>query len=481
MSDMLKKATEYLAACKKTQKFKNAVHFDVPTGWMNDPNGVIDAFGKYHVFYQHYPFAAEPRDIFWGHASTSDFIHWETLPPALAPDMPYDQNGCWSGSAIMHQGKIYLMYTGNSKGIQQQCLACSEDGIHFEKYGGNPVIRSEQLPKGIDPYAFRDPYVIRKDNGFVVFLGAKDLENDCGCVLVYKSENLFVWQYAGRLISRKEMIHPGIVECPSYAEFGEKSVLVASLNFMPTSGRLHRNFADTVGLVGDANLSVPSFCAETEKLLDYGFDYYAPQVLHTNDGRKILIGWMQMWEVSYPTQRYGWVGSLALPRELSLCDNQLRMQPVRELGECCRQVDQGALAGGTGKKEIPLEGICRIRMKVQDGMGFGGFQIVGSDGGLRCCYYSETKEIIMRRWGIFVPQSKTPLEDDVWERIYPCNAPGEIWLDAWIDISSVEVFINCGEAVMTSTYFLPDKKIEILESASAIEYFVYSIETEDTD
>ena len=115
------------------------------------------------------------------------------------------------------------------------------------------------MPKGIDPYAFRDPYVIRKDNGFVVFVGAKDLENDCGCVLVYKSENLFDWEYVGKLISRKDMVHPGIFECPSYAEFGEKCALIASLNFMPTSGKIHRNFADTIGLVGNANLSVPSF------------------------------------------------------------------------------------------------------------------------------------------------------------------------------------------------------------------------------
>lgn len=478
MSELLKKAAEYLAACENPMTFKNSVHYDVPTGWMNDPNGVIEAFGKYHVFYQHHPFAAEPREIFWGHTATSDFIHWESLPPVLAPDKPYDRSGCWSGSAIMHEGKLYLMYTGNSDGIQQQCLAYSEDGIHFEKYSGNPVIRSAQLPEGSDPYAFRDPCLIREGDGFLVLLGAKDTRNDCGRVLVYKSGDLIKWEYVGSLISRKEMVDPGIFECPSYAQFGEKSVLIASLNFMPTRGKLHRNFADTVGFVEEADLLAPDFFVETEQLLDYGFDFYAPQVLHAKDGRKILIGWMQMWEVTYPTQTYGWVGSLSIPRELTLRGNRLRMQPAREFNACCREFSRGILEGGNCSKEIPLRGACRIRMEIDGITGRGGLRLVGREGELSCRYDSKVKEIIMQREGSFVPKSETSLEENVWERIYPCEACGRICLDVWIDTSSAEVFVNDGEAVLTSTFFLTDTKIEILENETVIEYFAYSVESD---
>lgn len=113
-------------------------HFMAETGWINDPNGLIYYKGKYHFFYQYNPYHGFWENMHWGHAVSEDLLHWEYLPLALAPSEEYEDHlkgGCFSGSAIEHDGKLYLMYTaatnhGNGF-VQTQCIAYSEDGIHF--------------------------------------------------------------------------------------------------------------------------------------------------------------------------------------------------------------------------------------------------------------------------------------------------------------------------------------------------------------
>ena len=117
-------------------------HFEPRKGWMNDPNGLIEFQGQYHAFFQHNPYEPKWGPMHWGHAVSKDLIHWQELPIALEPKEWYENDGgCFSGSAIEKDGKLYLFYTSVSKDLgQTQSVAISEDGIHFEKYEGNPVI-----------------------------------------------------------------------------------------------------------------------------------------------------------------------------------------------------------------------------------------------------------------------------------------------------------------------------------------------------
>ena len=158
---------------RKKEDVKNGVmrqryHFMPQTGWLNDPNGLIYFRGKYHFFFQHNPYSGFWDSMHWGHAISEDMLHWEYLPPALAPSEVYDDHpkgGCFSGSAIEHDNKLFLMYTGTAnkgRGYEQtQCIAYSEDGIHFEKYEGNPVLTA---PEGILPDMFRDPKVWKHED-----------------------------------------------------------------------------------------------------------------------------------------------------------------------------------------------------------------------------------------------------------------------------------------------------------------------------
>ncbi|MBE0689378.1 MAG: hypothetical protein IH587_04570, partial [Anaerolineae bacterium] len=78
-------------------------HFLPPSGWMNDPNGVIEIDGRYHLFYQYNPHGAVWDKIQWGHAFSDDLVHWHDQPVALTPDTPgLDETGVWSGCAVSH-------------------------------------------------------------------------------------------------------------------------------------------------------------------------------------------------------------------------------------------------------------------------------------------------------------------------------------------------------------------------------------------
>ena len=109
-------------------KMRQKYHFMAETGWINDPNGLIYFKGKYHFFYQYNPYQSFWENMHWGHAVSDDLIHWEYLPVALAPSEPYEDHlkgGCFSGSAIEFDGKLYLIYTAatnHGNGFVQTCL-----------------------------------------------------------------------------------------------------------------------------------------------------------------------------------------------------------------------------------------------------------------------------------------------------------------------------------------------------------------------
>ena len=116
-------------------------HITAPSNWINDPNGIIKFRDKYHVFYQYHPFGLTWGPMHWGHVVSDDLYHWEHLPIALTPGDEFDKDGCFSGSSIIKDGRLYVIYTGfidnedPEKIIQQQCLAYSDDGVHFTKVG----------------------------------------------------------------------------------------------------------------------------------------------------------------------------------------------------------------------------------------------------------------------------------------------------------------------------------------------------------
>ena len=193
-SEKLKKARVYeqKEALKVPEKQRPAFHLSVPTGWMNDPNGFSFYKGECHLFYQYNPYSVCWDAMHWGHAKTADFIRWEYLPAALAPDEAYDAAGVFSGGAVEAEGKHVLLYTGVSelenadgkKEIRQvQCLAVG-DGTDYEKIPENPVIDASLLPEGSSLEDFRDPKLWEEDGVYYAAAGSRAADGS-GQILLF--------------------------------------------------------------------------------------------------------------------------------------------------------------------------------------------------------------------------------------------------------------------------------------------------------
>lgn len=201
----------------KNAKMRQRYHFMAEEGWINDPNGLIFFKGQYHFFYQYNPYDSFWGAMHWGHAVSNDLIHWEYLPIALAPSEHYDDHergGCFSGSTIEHEGKLYIFYTGTTnygKGfVQTQCLAWSEDGVNFTKYENNPVIKA---PEGYEEANFRDPKVWKNGEYFYLVCGGK--KDNLAKALLYRSKDLKNWEFFNILAeSRGELGY--MWECPDF-------------------------------------------------------------------------------------------------------------------------------------------------------------------------------------------------------------------------------------------------------------------------
>ena len=351
-----------ISSAKMRQKY----HFMAEAGWINDPNGLIFYKGQYHFFYQYNPYDSFWGAMHWGHAVSNDLLHWDYLPIALAPSETYDNDergGCFSGSAIEWEGKLYLLYTGTIETkdgfVQSQCLAWSEDGIHFEKYEGNPVICA---PSWIEKNNFRDPKVWRNGDMFYLVCGGR--KDNFAKALLYRSTNLIEWEFVNVMFeSRGEYGY--MFECPDFFHIGDVDVIT----FSPM-GLGERT---DIYIVGKLDYETGKFHQIHSGEIDWGFDYYAPQSFLDAQGRRIMVAWsnawdwMPWWKDWGPTYKEGWCGAFNIPREVRIMpDYSLQFVPIREIADI--QYDKITQYEVEVTDELTLEagnGIsCEIKMVI---------------------------------------------------------------------------------------------------------------------
>lgn len=339
-------------------------HLCPPVGWLNDPNGFSVYQGEYHLFYQYYPYDAKWGPMHWGHSRTKDFIRWEQLPAALAPDQEYDGQGCFSGSAVEHEGKHILMYTGvqekkgpeGNKIRQRQCIAVG-NGIDYEKLPANPVILAEQLPEGSSLEDFRDPRIWKEKGRFYAVMGSRAAD-ECGQIALFESPDARKWEFVTILESCHQEFGK-MWECPDFFSLDGKQVLLASPMDMLADGLEFHSGNGTLCLIGTYDDEKHSFARENKgQAIDYGFDFYAPQTLETPDGRRVMVGWMQNWDYHITPADFAWSGMMTVPRELSVRDGRLYQVPVRELALYHTDMVKhtGVRLGGIKEAEADLAG-----------------------------------------------------------------------------------------------------------------------------
>lgn len=330
-------------------------HITPTHGLVNDPNGLVYFRGRHHVFYQWNQNGTVHKTKSWGHVSTEDFVQWETHPPALEPDSWFDKDGCYSGSAVVHEDKLYLFYTGNvrnERGEREsyQCVAVSKDGVRFEKKG--PV------ELHLDGYTahVRDPKVWQEaDGSWRMIIGAQTLEEK-GSAVLFRSTDLLEWEEVGRLDAALPDF--GYMwECPDLIRgLDEQDLLLFCPQGLEGEEDKWLNLYQAGYLIGQLQPDGKFLADTTFEEVDAGFEFYAPQTYRTPDGRTIMYGWLGLMhpedEQSFPTIEEGWIHSLTLPRELRIEAGRLVQQPLAELERLRVDEERSPLEAGRSQGEF---------------------------------------------------------------------------------------------------------------------------------
>ena len=449
-------------------------HFMPPSNWMNDPNGLIQYQGVYHLFYQHNPDAAVWGNMHWGHASSRDLVHWEHHPAALAPTPGGpDEAGVWSGCVVDWNGQPTAVYTGLTTAGESVCLATSRDGLlTWEKHAQNPVIGGP--PAELDTLGFRDPYVWREDGQWKMVIGS-GLRERGGMVLQYTSPDLLQWQYVGPLlmgdVNQTEPVWAGEMwECPNFFRMGDEHVLIISPMDLHPSRSLY-----TLYLLGayDGSAFKPRVMAK----MDGGDMYfYAPQVFADEQGRRIALGWSREARTEKASVREGWAGVMTLPRLLQMrADGHLTQQPVPEL-----QALRGAAKAwkdiplSPEEKPVTLEGLSGDTLEIEAVFHLGAAR-EDRDGevGLLVRRSPDEEEVTeirvdLRAGALVVDSLRSSLSSEDFPGAYeiPLDLSGAnlLTLRVFLDRSIIEVFAN--EVAVITTRVYPTR-----ESSTGIAFF----------
>ena len=419
----------------RSDPHRQQFHIQPPVGWLNDPNGLCKVGDTYHVFYQYSPFNPNGGVKMWAHVTSTDLLHWEQQPVMLYPDEPFDCHGAYSGSALYEDGKLWLFYTGNIKlpgdydhinsGRENNlCLATSRDCIAIDTK--ECLLHNRDYPEGLSCHV-RDPKVWAQDGRYYLVMGARTVDSK-GEVLVFESSDKRSWHHCNTLTTPETVGY--MWECPDLFELDGQWYLMASPQGYECQNQYGCGYFP---LYGDFR---GAYTLGDFHLLDYGFDYYAPQSF-SDGGRRLQFGWMGMPDASYtnPTAAYGWQHCLTVPRELTrAADGSLLQTPAQELkalrGEAVALAANETLTLGPCFEltAAPLGSFC---LTVAEGL---------------VLSYDEPHLSVSLRFtdaALSGGREERCLTLDV-----PCRA-----LQVLADTSSLEIFLNGGAYVLSTRYY----------------------------
>lgn len=354
--------------------YRPQYHFTPPKNWNNDPNGLVYYKGEYNMFYQYYPGGMEWGPMHWGHAESTDLLHWKNLPIALYPD---SLGYIFSGSAVVDKNNTAGFQKGNEKTlvaiftydnpkthVESQAIAYSTDaGLTWKKYAHNPVIPNPGLKD------FRDPKVRW-------YAPAKEWIMVVSChdhVSFYSSPDLKHWTKESEF-GKQHGSHGGVWECPDLFPLKiqgsnkVKWILTVNCGGSPAGG------GSTQYFIG--NFNGRKFKADDNKTrwLDEGADEYAGVTWSNTGKRTIFIGWMNNWpSANKSIPSYIWRGGMTLPMELKLIKlndstEYLEKQPVNELEHIEHPVlslDNISLSHGVWTKEFTNDELSSSVIKLK--------------------------------------------------------------------------------------------------------------------
>jgi beta-fructofuranosidase len=372
----------------------------------------------------------------WGHAKSIDLIHFNDLDVALAPDLS-DETGCFSGGAIIDNDKLNLVYTkhfekDNIK-TEEDYLARSIDNVHFEKIG--KIFDNEGLPKGYSRIDFRDPAPYKMNNKYYIFMGAKNEETNQGLIVVLESNTLNDFKYSFTIGPLYELGDMG--ECPSYKRIDNVDVLVASGCHVKELNNSYKNDNSSVFILGHIDFENKKMDIINIHECDKGDSFYAPQFIQ-NEEVPTIIGWLEMWGKEIPTQKNGdaWAGAFSIPRILKVENNWVYQKPI-DLSKYYEKVD-GLKVSKVSHIDCYCKGEFMIKFKA-----INGFMIIeGNEKSISLDTLNTNNRYPRKR--------------------YTNHGYSEVKLEILLDTSSIELFVNDGEFVISSRIYLDsDYEIEV--------------------
>jgi fructan beta-fructosidase len=467
-------ALMFFAAAKGVydEPWRPQYHFTAAVNFMNDPNGLVYYKGEYHLFYQHNPQGAEWGHMSWGHAVSEDMLHWRHLPLAV-PEEP-GRYMIYSGSAVVdwHNSSglcsstdphdpscLIAIYTAAGPASQRQNIAFSNDrGRTWSNYSANPVADLHQPD-------FRDPKVFwyEPQNKWVMVAVFADERQ----VKILDSTDLKTWTLRntfGPLGAGK-----GQWECPDLFELPlgnnsrvKKWVMVVNRNpGAPAGGTGVQYF---VGSFDGAKFTNETPVGQ-ELWADYGKDFYATNSfsdIPARDGRRIWLGWISNWQYANTEPTKLWRGAQSLPRVLRLKEYPdgicLIQTPVKE----AEQLRTRQLLGGSGfsiqqaNDEIRAADIQGDALEIDA-------EIVPHAGGeigfrLRKGQKEETLVgVSAKTHELFIDRTRSGMvsfsPDFPGRHRATLHWTSSVRLHIFLDRSSVEVFANEGETVLTDRIY----------------------------
>ncbi|MED1563513.1 hypothetical protein AJ85_05520 [Alkalihalobacillus alcalophilus ATCC 27647 = CGMCC 1.3604] len=475
-----------------TEQYRPQFHFSPEENWMNDPNGMVYYEGEYHLFYQHNPHDNVWGPMYWGHAISKDMIEWEHRPIALEPD---EIGTIFSGSAVVDWNNSTGFFDEKGEGLvaifthagdgQSQSLAYSKDkGRTWEKYEGNPVIPSDPtIPD------FRDPKVFWHDDTekwvMAITAGKK--------VLFYGSHNLIEWDFLSEF-GKGMGAQAGVWECPDLFELAidgdpdhTKWVLQVDIGDGAIAGGSGAQY-----FIGefDGTTFVSDHDPEQINWLDYGADFYAAQSfsdMPTEDGRRVMIAWMNNWLYANQVPTEVWRGAMSFPREMQLMTDSMgeikvAQKPIEELnslrGEQLFYLENEKVDQSFAKelladiKADTFELFIEIDRNSLSDVGFKIRQSDNLEDETQIGFSSETNELFVERRQLdeiyFSPYFNGRHKVEI------ANS-NTLTLQILVDQSSVEVFAQDGQYVITDLIFPNEDSVNMEFFLEGEEVFIHNL------
>ena len=408
-----------------------------PRAWTNEPHGLIHWRGQYHLFYQKNPNGPYWGHINWGHMISPDLYRWVEMPVALSPEPGPDAEGCWSGSVINHDGKLAILYTAGGGHAASICLAESSDGIHFDKFAGNPIIPAP--PPGMNP-EFRDPFVWREGEWYHLIVGSA-VKGVGGTALLYRSKDLTTWEFRKPLLVGDRETSGVFWEMPIFVPLGSDHALIVC----EVPGRA----SYWVGTWKDETFTPHD---ATPRRLELFNHLLSPTPMIDEDGRVITMGIIP--DERHPKDCWaaGWAHHYSLPRVLSIdARGHLVQKPhagIERLSEQPVETPNIALQDGQVHALGSVPGICfLLHVTFRRGESYAVSLLVrrSPDGQEQTSirYDWDTCRLSLDRTRSSLdPQSK---QDMLQETYFP-GTENAIQFEVFLDRSVLEVFIDSRSA-----------------------------------